>query len=137
MDDHGKSDRPVVPMKSPNKTERSAAEVVEGRGLVKGNTDEQNAPRTQSRTGAPSALDRVREVAKKDRKARFTALMHHVTLERLQQAYQALSKDAAPGTDGVRWEEYGERLDENLQELHSRLRRGAFRACPATSSVPR
>ena len=65
MHDQGKSDRPVVPTKPPNNAGRPAAEAVEGRGLAKGNTDEQNAPRTQRRASAPSALDRVREAATK------------------------------------------------------------------------
>ena len=128
MNDRGKSDRPVVPMKSPNKAGQPATEAAEGRGLAKGNTDQQNAPRTQSRIRAPSALDRVREVAVRDRKARFTALLHHVTIGRLRHAYDALSKDAAPGTDGVTWKEYGAQLEKNLGELHARLRQGAYRA---------
>jgi len=131
MDDQGKSDRSVVPMKTPNNAGPPAAEAVEGRGLAKGNTGQQNAPRTQSRTRAPNALDRVREVAVRDRKAKFTALLHHVTIDRLRQAYEALSKDAAPGTDGVTWEGYGAQLDENLRGLHSRLRQGAYRARPS------
>src|SRR5437773_8924436 len=98
MDDCGKSDSPVVPAKPPNKAARAAAEVVEGRGLAKGNTDQQNALRTQSRDGcAPSALGCVRRVAEKDRKARFTALLHHVTVDRLRAAFEALSRSAAPG----------------------------------------
>ena len=132
MDDRGKSDRPVVPLKSPNNAGQPVAEAAEGRGLAKGNTGQQNAPRTQSRISrAPSALERVREVAVRDRKARFTALLHHVTIDRLRQAYAALSKDAAPGTDGVRWEEYGAQLEENLRGLHARLRQGAYRARPS------
>ena len=131
MHDQGKSDRSVVPMKTPNNAGPPAAEAVEGRGLAKGNTGQQNAPRTQSRTRAPNALDRVREVAVRDRKAKFTALLHHVTIDRLRQAYEALSKDAAPGTDGVTWEGYGAQLDENLRGLHSRLRQGAYRARPS------
>ena len=104
MHGRGKSDRPVVPTKSPNNAGQPAAEAAEGRGLAKGNTDQQNAPRTQSRTpGAPSALERVREVARRDRKAKFTTLLHHVTVERLSAAFHALSRSAAPGVDGVTW----------------------------------
>jgi len=73
---------------------------VEGRQLAKGNTVEQNAPRTQSRTHASSALDRVREVARKDKKARFTALLHQVTVERLRAAFFQLKRKAAAGVDG-------------------------------------
>ena len=100
MNDREKSDRPVVPVKSSNNAGQPVAETAEGRGLAKGNTGQQNASRTQSRTGAPSALEHVREVAVRDRKAKFTALLHHVTIGRLRHAYDALSKDAAPGTDG-------------------------------------
>jgi RNA-directed DNA polymerase len=77
------------------------------------------------------ALDRVRQVAKRDRRARFTALLHHVTVDRLREAYLRLRKGAAPGVDGVTWEQYGERLEEHLRELHDRLHRGAYRAKPS------
>jgi hypothetical protein len=87
MDDVGKSDRSVVPEKLPNNAEQSAAEVMEGRDLAKGNTGEQNASRTQRRTSAPSALDRVRQAARKDRHAKFTALFHHVTIDRLRESF--------------------------------------------------
>jgi hypothetical protein len=103
MNGQGKSDRPMVPTKSLNKTEKSATEAAEGRGLTKGNVGEQNALRTQSRAGAPSALARVREVARRDKKARFTALLHHVTVDLLRAAFKALRRDAAPGVDGVTW----------------------------------
>ena len=132
MHDSRKSDRPIVPTKPSNKAEPSAAEGVEGRGLAKGNTDEQNAPRTQSRIeGAPSALDRVRQRAQQDRKAKFTALLHLVTVDRLRDAYLSLQKRAAPGVDGVTWEQYGENLEAHLLDLHARLHRGAYRARPS------
>src|SRR5713101_10024766 len=84
----GKSDRPVVPEKSPNNTGPPAAEGMEGRGLGKGNLRQQNASRTPSRKDAPSALERVRQAAGKDRKLRFTALLHHIyNLETLRRAY--------------------------------------------------
>lgn len=131
MDGRGKSDSPVVPGKPPNKAEGPAAEAVEGRGLTKGNSPEHNAPRTQSRTGAPSALERVRQVAKKDRKQRFTALLHHVyEVEQLRAAYLALKREAAPGIDGETWQHYGEDLEANLVNLSARLKRGAYRAKP-------
>jgi len=78
MDDHGQSDRPVVPTKFPNKAGDPAAEGMEGRGLAKGNPSQQNAPRTLGRDGALSALERVREAAKRDKQVRFTALLHHL-----------------------------------------------------------
>jgi hypothetical protein len=114
MNEHGKSDSPVLPAKPPNKEgpERSGsygkpqpgtkgetldtakgepkatsevrkptAEGVEGRGLAKGNPSRQNMPRTQGRTGMPSALERIGEVARRDKKVRFTTLMHHVEVD--------------------------------------------------------
>jgi len=132
MNERGKSDGPEVPTKSPNNAAGAAAEAMEGRGPAKGNADPQNAPRTQSRThGAPSALDRVREAARRDRKQRFTALFHHLTLDRLRQAFFALERKAAAGVDGVTWQQYREELEENLQGLHRRLHRGAYRASPS------
>ena len=108
-----------------------AKEAAEGRGLAKGNSPEGNASRTQSREDVPSAIERVRQVARKDRKQRVTALLHHVyDVERLRTAYLATKRDAAAGIDGETWQHYGERLEENLQELSGRLKRGAYRAKP-------
>jgi RNA-directed DNA polymerase len=131
MNGHGKSDRPKVPMKSPNKAGQPAAEEMEGRGLAKGNPRQQNAPRTPRRQGAPSALERVRQAARRDRKMRFTALLHHIyDLDMLRAAYLGLKREAAPGVDGETWRHYGEALEENLQDLAERLKRGAYRAKP-------
>lgn len=129
--EHGKSDRPIVPGKSPNKASRAAAEEMEGRGLAKGNPSQQNASRTQSRTDAPSALDRVRQTATRNKDAKFTALLHHVyRIETLRAAYLQLKRQAAAGVDGETWRHYGEALEENLQRLSHRLKRGAYRAKP-------
>ena len=131
MDGRGKSDSPVVLGKPPNKAEEPAAEAVEGRGRAKGNSPERNALRTPGRVGAPSALERVRQAAERDRKQRFTALLHHVyDVEQLRTAYHALKRDAAAGVDGETWEHYGESLEEHLQDLAGRLKRGAYRAKP-------
>ena len=130
MNEHGKSDSPVVPAKPSNKAD--AAEVVEERGLTKGNEIQQNTLRTQSRVkDVPSALDRVREVAKRDKKVRFTALLHHVTIERLREAFLGIKKNASAGVDGVTWHQYEQDLESNLTDLHSRLHRGAYRAKPS------
>lgn len=127
----GKSDSPVVPGKSLNNARPSAAEGTEGRGLAKGNLLQQNASRTPCRTDAPSALERVRQAAKKDKKLRFTALLHHIyNPETLRMAYFCLKKEAAPGVDGETWRHYGEDLGKNLQDLSERLKRGAYRAKP-------
>jgi RNA-directed DNA polymerase len=126
-----KSDSPIVPVKSPNKAGQPAAEAVEGRGLAKGNPPQQNAPRTQRRTSAPSALERVGRVAAKDKHKRFTGLLHHIyDHQRLRAAYFALAREAAAGVDGQTWRHYGERLEENLRQLSERLKRGAYRAKP-------
>jgi RNA-directed DNA polymerase len=131
MNDRGKSDRPAVPMKSSNKAGPPAAEGMEGSGLAKGNPRQQNAPRTPSRDGAPSALERVRQAARRDRKQRFTALLHHVyDRTRLRAAYFSLKKEAAPGVDGETWRHYGEAVEDNLRDLAERLQRGAYRAKP-------
>ena len=131
MDGCGKSDSLVVPGKPPNNAEEPAAEVVEGRGLAKGNLPERNVRRTQSRESTPSALERVRQAARRDRKQRFTALLHHVyAIERLRVAYWELKRDAAAGIDGETWRHYGENLEANLQDLSGRLQRGAYRAKP-------
>jgi RNA-directed DNA polymerase len=123
MNGSGKSDSPAVPGKSPNKAGPPVAEGMEGNGLAKGNLPEQNAPRTPSRYDAPSALERVRQAAKQDRKLRFTALRHHIyNLETLRMAYFALKKEAAPGVDGETWRHYGEELEKNLQDLSERLK---------------
>ena len=131
MNEHRKSDGPAVPLKSPNKAGQLAAEEAEGRGPAKGNPLKQNASRTQSRQGAPSALERVRLAAARDRRMRFTALLHHICdLDTLRAAYLALKREAAAGVDGETWRHYGERLEENLRDLAERLKRGAYRAKP-------
>jgi len=104
---------------------------VEGRGLAKGNRIQQNGLRTQCREGLNSALDRIRQAARRDRGLKFTALWHHVyDNERLRAAYLALKPDAAAGNDGQTWQSYGQDLERNLQDLSERLKRGAYRAKP-------
>ena len=105
MDGGGESYSGVVPAKQPNKGGRPPAEVVEGRPLPKENTAQSDPRRTPSRESGPSGLDRVREAAKKDGKLRFTALLHHVSVDRLRDSYHSLKKKAAPGVDGVTWQE--------------------------------
>ena len=129
--DAGKSDSLVVPRKSPNNAGQPAAEAMEGRGLAKGNPSESNTHRTQSRPSVPSALERIRQAARKDRKQRFTSLLHHVyDIERLRTAYLAIKRDAAAGIAGETWRHFGENLEANLQDLSARLARGGYRAKP-------
>src|ERR1044071_8107445 len=126
-----KSDGLIVPTKLPNDAGSPAKEAVGGRSPAKGNTGGQNAPRTQSRISAPSALDRVREAARTDRKKRFTALLHHVTVDRLRLAYLALQRKAAAGVDDMTWSEYGQNLEARLVDLHARVHCGTYRAKPS------
>ena len=81
--------------------------------------------------GASSALERVREVARRDKDARFTALLHHVDLVRLRKAYWAIRPQAAPGVDKVTWADYGQDLEANLRDLHARVQAGRYRAKPS------
>src|SRR5205085_278934 len=131
MHDPGKSDRLVLPAKLPNNPAQAGAEVVEGRGLPEGNTASEPRPGRSAGLGVSSDLDRVRQVARKDRDVRFTALLHHVSVDRLREAYRAISPNAAPGVDGVTWRDYGLDLEANLRDLHARVQRGAYRAMPA------
>lgn len=124
----GKSDDGVLPKKQPNAAQ--AAEAVEGRPSTKRNTVRAAAVRTQSRVAASSDLQRVREAARKDKKARFTALLHHITVQRLRESFYALKRDAAPGVDGVVWKEYLQELDSRLGALHATVHRGSYRAQP-------
>ena len=131
MHDRGQSDGPVVPEKLPNKALGGAAEAVEERGSAKENAASATCPGHCAGQGVSSGLDRVRQAARKDREARFTALLHHVDVDRLRAAYRALNPKAATGVDGVTWEEYGRDLEGNLQDLHARVHRGAYRAKPS------
>jgi RNA-directed DNA polymerase len=131
MDDRGKSDGPIVPVKLPNNAQGRAAEAVEGSGPAKGNTSSETRPGPSAGQGALSGLDRVRRVAATDKEARFTALLHHADVDRLRAAYWALAPKAAPGVDGVTWVDYGQDLEENLRDLHARVHRGAYRARPS------
>ena len=131
MHDRGKSDGPVLPAKPPNNATSVAAEVVEGRGPAKGNAASESRPGRRAGVSVSSELERVRRVARNDKDARFTALLHHVTVERLEAAYRAIRPSAAPGVDGVMWREYGLDLEANLRDLHSRVHRGAYRARPS------
>ena len=126
------SDGPIVPEKRANKAgPEAAAEPVEGRGSTKGNAERTLlAPDTEpGKRGM--GLRGVREAAKGDGKLRFTALLHHITPEMLQDSYFELKRMAAPGVDGVTWHAYGHDLEERIDDLHSRVHRGAYRAQPS------
>src|SRR5512144_357069 len=131
MHEDGKSDGPVVPANLPNNAVGAVAEVGEERGSAKGNTASKTPPGRSAGPGASSALERVREVARRDKDARFTALLHHVDLVRLRKAYWAIRPQAAPGVDKVTWADYGQDLEANLRDLHARVRAGRYRAKPS------
>jgi RNA-directed DNA polymerase len=131
MHECGQSDGPVLPEKLPNNAQGGAAEVAEGRGSAKENAASATRPGHGAGQGVSSGLDRVRQAAQKGKEARFTALLHHVDVDRLRAAYRALNPRAASGVDGVTWEEYGRELEGNLRDLHARLHRGAYRARPS------
>ena len=104
---------------------------MEGSERAKGNSPESHDDRTQRRVNSSDGIERVRQAARKDRKQRFTALLHHVyDVDRLRAAYLALKRDAAAGVDGETWQHYGEALEANLRDLAARVKRGAFRASP-------
>lgn len=145
MNEQGKSDRFVVSTKSPNESvddfggfstwATMLEEAMERRNLAKGNLREQNTRRTQSRESVYSALERIRAVAVKDKKQKFTALMHHIyAVDMLEEAYYSLKRDASAGIDGETWRHYGEKLGDNLRDLSERLKRGAYRARPVKRS---
>jgi RNA-directed DNA polymerase len=141
MHGHEKSDPAIVAVKPANKAERStagrsaaepgAAESVERRAGAKGNADWQSTRRTQSRESVSQALERIRKVARERKKERFTALLHHISIDLLGEAFFELKKDAAPGIDGLTWRTYEADLDRNLTDLHERVHRGAYRALPS------
>ena len=127
----GESYSGVVLTKQPNKSGQPPAEAVEGRPLTKENTPEPNSHRTPCRGSGHSGLERAREAAKQNGKLKFTALLHHVSIDLLRESYYSLKKKAAPGVDGMTWEEYGEDLERRLADLHGRIHRGAYRAQPS------
>ena len=127
----GESDEQVVPAKRSNKEEQSSAESVEGSCSTKGNTEETHTWRRQSRERVSQGLGGVREAARRDRKQRFTALLHHIDVDLLGNSNYSLKRKAAPGVDGTRWQQYGEGVEERIRDLHDRVHRGAYRAQPS------
>jgi RNA-directed DNA polymerase len=131
MNEHEKSDSLIVLTNSPNKATEGAAEAGEGRGLAKGNTTRSTRSGLSAGSDVLIGLERVREVARKDKDVRFTALLHHVTLGRLHKAYLEIRPQAAAGVDGVTWLGYGQNLEANLRDLLARVHSGAYRARPS------
>src|SRR6201988_3602263 len=125
------SDRTIVSMNQTNKEERSSAEPGEKRVRAKENIVQPNTSPTQSGKRVSQGLNGVREAAKKRRQERFTAFLHHVSVELLRDSYYALKRQAAPGVDGVTWREYETGLEGRLTDLHNRVHRRAYRAQPS------
>src|SRR3974390_2557354 len=126
-----KSDSAIVAVKPTNKAVATAAEPVERRAGAKGTARHKSTPRTQGRERVAQALERVRQAARQRKKERFTALLHHISIDCLRMAFFALKRDAASGGDGLTWPTYEADLDRNLTDLHERVHRGAYRALPS------
>jgi RNA-directed DNA polymerase len=131
MHGHGKSDPAIVAVKPANKAEQSAAEPVEPRAGTEGNAGQQSTRRAQDRGSVSQALERIRQVAKGKKAEKFTALFHHLTIDRLEEAFEELKENAAAGVDGLTWQDYDANLECNLEDLHARVHRGAYRAQPS------
>ena len=138
---HEKSDSVIVAAKPTNNAEQpaaerfvvepTAAEPVEQRAETKGNASQQSTRRAQSRVSVSQALERIRKVARERKEEKFTALLHHISVELLETAFFELKEDAAPGVDRLMWTDYETDLERNLENLHDRVQRGAYRALPS------
>ena len=131
MNGRGKSDSAIVAGKPTNKAGQPAAESVEPRAEAEGNASQQSTRRAQDRESVTQALERIRQVARQRKKERFTSLFHHISVELLRVAFFALKRDAAPGVDGLTWQDYEADLDRKIEDLHARVHRGAYRALPS------
>ena len=131
MHGRGESDSAIVAGKPTNKAERSAAEPVEPRAEAEGNASQQSTGRAQSRGTVSQALERIRQAARQREKEKFTALLHHISIDLLGEAFFELKEDAASGVDGLTWVGYELNLERNLEDLHARIHRGAYRPLPS------
>jgi len=131
MHGDGKSGSAIVAAKPANKVERSTAEPVEPRAEAEGNANQQSTDRMPSRGTVEQALERIRQTARERKQERFTALLHHVSIAHLGEAFGELKQNAAPGVDGLTCAAYEADLERNLEDLHGRLHRGAYRPQPA------
>jgi RNA-directed DNA polymerase len=131
MHDREKSDTAIVATKPTNKAGIPAAESAEPRAGTKGNANQQSTRRAQDRESVSQALERVRNAAKQRKKERFTALFHHLSPAMLRTAFLALKRDAAPGIDGLTWQDYEADLDRRIEDLHKRVHGGTYQALPS------
>src|SRR6266567_4068072 len=127
----GESDSAIVAGKPTNEAERTATEPVEPRAEAEGNVSQQSTGRAQSRGTVSQALARIRQAARQRKKEKFTALLHHISIDLLDEAFFELKEDAAAGVDGLSWADYEQNLERNLEDLHARIHRGAYRALPS------
>ena len=125
------SDSGIIPVNHSNKDERSSAESEKGRPLIKENTHQLITHSTQSEARVSHGLAGVRKAAREQKELKFTALLHHLTVDLLRDSFYALKRSAAPGVDGVTWREYEAGLEDRLADLHNRVHRGAYRAQPS------
>src|SRR6202162_6085052 len=131
MCDHEKSDPAIVAVKPTNKAGQPAAELVEPRAGAEGNVNQQSTGRAQYRETVSQALKRIRQAARQRKKEKFTALFHHVSIDHLTEAFTELKENAAAGVDGLTCRDYEQHLERNLEDLHARVHRGAYRALPS------
>ena len=125
------SDSGILPMNHSNKDGKPLAESEEGRPLIKENACQPNTYPTQSEKGVSQGLAGVRKAAREIKERKFTALLHHLTVDLLRESFYSLKRKAAPGVDGVTWQEYETGLEDRLVDLHGRVHRGAYRAMPS------
>ena len=130
---HGgeKSDLAVVAVKPANESGQPEEERAEPRARAKENAAQQRTRRAQERASVSQGLDRIRKAARERKQERFTTLLHHVDVGMLRTAFYALRKDAAPGADGLTWQDYEADLDRRIGDLHERVHRGTYRAQPS------
>ncbi|GEO43388.1 group II intron reverse transcriptase/maturase [Skermanella aerolata] len=131
MNGRERSDSAIVAVKPTNKAGHPAAELGEPRAGTKGNMGQQSTRRAQNRESVSQALDRVRTAARHRKKERFTTLFHHLSVDLFREAFLTLKRDAAPGVDGLTWQDYEADLERDLTDLHDRVHRGAYRALPS------
>src|SRR5580692_3298637 len=131
MNDREKSDLAIVAVKPTNKAGQPAAELVEPRAGAEGNASQQSTGRAQDRGTVSQALERIRQAARQRKKEKFTALFHHVSIDHLAEAFSELKENAAPGMYGLTCRDYEQHLERNLEDLHGRVQRGAYRALPS------
>ena len=134
MHGHEKSDPAIVAGMTPNAAGEAAGEADERRAGTKGNAGQHSTHRTPSRDRVTQGLARVRQAARVKPGERFTALLHHVSVDTLREAFQALRRKAAPGVDGMTWSDYAKGLESRLEDLHGRVHRGAYRPQPSRRS---